>query len=301
MKNRIDILMTCVPLPLWLVRTCFKISTWHFVTACGGGMISRTSSNSYISLGHVFHLCRGWSLDTALPPIWWRAAAQSALAFPAGFPLVAVQRLETQPFEALAVKLFSCCVHAADIIMEQFTRSQCDHLVDSHCSQHCWYLLCHLLPCILNILTLHKEQFHSCVFAQSRPWTACMHLGYHTPSPSLYQLFFLRLPWCHPVFFCCNPRASLESSILWQFCAEKGEVASWFGLHTGAIAKKAQHKHLRMRGLQVIQHWIEVLPYCWAMVLKQRGSSFPPTYNNIQQLSALTESGSCICWKVNTY
>ncbi len=72
-------------------------------------------------------------------------------------------KTETLCVEALAVKLLPCCAHAADISVYQFSWSQSNHLVDSHCSRDCWYLLWHFLHCTLNILILHKEQFHCCV------------------------------------------------------------------------------------------------------------------------------------------
>ncbi len=73
----------------------------------------------------------------------------------------------------------------------------------------------------------------------------------------------------HMCFICAKDDAWIElliisehASLPNQLWTKKKEVASLFVLCTGAIAKKVQHRHLWICGLKVIQHWIEVLPYC---------------------------------------
>lgn len=156
--------------------------------------------------------------------------------------------------------------------MYQFSWSQSNHLVDSHCSWHCWYLLRHFLHCILDILTLHKEQFHCCVCLGQqlvciRDITALRH--HHVSCSFQGSSNAIRCSFA-VTSLKKIPRASLEPPSV-QFCAEKEEVASLFLLSTGSITKKVQHRHFWMSGLRVIQHGIEVLPYCWGAFMSAGG------------------------------
>lgn len=124
---------------------------------------------------HTFHLDMCFICakdDTALDHIWTCTTAQAALDFPSGFPSMSgcgtavgtfwpklkhyvLKHLELNCFRVAHIHLTSWCI--------SFPGARVNHLLHSHCSVDSWYLLWHFLHCTLNILTLHKEQFHCCV------------------------------------------------------------------------------------------------------------------------------------------